>query len=98
MDLRRHCLLRQRGDDCDGDMPSLERTGSTDGSEGMNRQRGSAEGAFIGLLLVLMCVGAWLTHIVDCLVHGLYVLLLVGVFVFPIGIFHGIGVWFGFWA
>lgn len=64
----------------------------------MKKQRGDVAAGLIVGIVFLICLGAWLTHIVDCLVHQLYVLLLVGVFVFPVGIFHGIGVWFGFWA
>ncbi|MBB5508114.1 hypothetical protein [Paraburkholderia atlantica] len=64
----------------------------------MKQQRGDSSVAFIGFFLIFVCIAGWLTHIVDCLMHQLYVLLLVGVFVFPVGIFHGIGVWFGFWA
>lgn len=65
----------------------------------MRKQRGSSSIAgLIGLCMFLVCLAGWFTHIVDCLMHQLYVLLLVGVFVFPVGIFHGIGVWFGFWA
>ena len=64
----------------------------------MKKQQGSTTASFIGLMLILACIGGYLTHIVDCLVHQLYVLLLVGVVIFPLGIFHGIGVWFGFWA
>lgn len=40
-------------------------------------------------------IGAWLTHVVVCLLNATYVLLLVGTFVFPVGIIHGIGIWFG---
>jgi hypothetical protein len=64
----------------------------------MKKQRGDASGGVILLLVMVVCFAGWFTHIVDCLIHQLYVLLLVGVFVFPVGIFHGIGVWFGFWA
>jgi len=64
----------------------------------MKKQRGNATAGLIVALVFLISLAGWLTHIVDCLVHQLYVLLLVGVFVFPVGIFHGIGVWFGLWA
>lgn len=64
----------------------------------MKKQRGSTSAGFIALFVFAISLAGWLTHIVDCLMHQLYVLLLVGVFVFPVGIFHGIGVWFGFWA
>jgi hypothetical protein len=65
---------------------------------GMKKQRGEASFGMVAMIVFLISLAGWLTHIVDCLIHQLYVLLLVGVFVFPVGIFHGIGVWFGFWA
>jgi hypothetical protein len=64
----------------------------------MKKQRGNSSAGFLLLLLFVLSFAGWLTHIIDCLTHQLYVLLLVGVFVFPVGIFHGIGVWFGLWA
>ena len=46
-------------------------------------------------LFVLVFVSAWLTHIINCLLVGKYLLLIAGAFVFPVGIIHGIGLWFG---
>lgn len=40
-------------------------------------------------------VAAWITHIIVCLSAAKYTLLLVGAFVFPVGIIHGVGIWFG---
>jgi hypothetical protein len=58
MDLRRHCLLRQRSDDCDGDLQALERTGSTDGSGGMKKQRGATLIELLMLIwIVVVCTG-----------------------------------------
>ena len=38
---------------------------------------------------------AWLTHIIVCLVKAKYLLLIAGAFVFPVGVIHGVGLWFG---
>jgi hypothetical protein len=62
------------------------------------RHNHNGTAVLMAILFFCLCASAWLTHIVDCLVKGLYVLLLVGAVVFPIGIFHGMGVWFGVWA
>lgn len=52
------------------------------------------------------CVAAWVTHIVvaiSVLIGGSSIsiaygiLLAVGVFMPPVGVIHGIGVWFGAW-
>ena len=47
------------------------------------------------IILYIALVGAWLTHIVSCLLHGKYMLLIAGAFIFPVGVIHGIGLWFG---
>jgi len=40
---------------------------------------------------------AWLTSIVFCATNGLRGLLIASAALFPVGIVHGIGVWFGGW-
>jgi hypothetical protein len=49
------------------------------------------------LLMMGFCYAAWLTSIVFCAVHGARPLLIAAATFFPIGIVHGIGVWFGGW-
>ena len=44
-----------------------------------------------------LCYAAWLTSIVFCATHDAWLLLLIAIALFPIGIVHGIGVWFGGW-
>lgn len=43
------------------------------------------------------CYAAWLTSIVFCAVSGQKPLLIASAAFFPVGIVHGIGVWFGGW-
>lgn len=40
---------------------------------------------------------AWLTHIIASIGSESWGLLIAGAIMFPIGIIHGIGVWFGAW-
>ena len=40
---------------------------------------------------------AWLTSIVFCAEHGLRPLLIASAMFFPVGVVHGVGVWFGGW-
>lgn len=47
-------------------------------------------------LLVSISIIAWVTHVIASISGGLWALLLAGILVPPIGIIHGIGVWFGF--
>jgi hypothetical protein len=49
------------------------------------------------LVGVAICYAAWLTSIVFCAVHGARPLLIASAAFFPVGIVHGIGVWFGGW-
>jgi hypothetical protein len=44
-----------------------------------------------------LCYAAWLTSIVFCAAHGAMPLLIAAAAFFPIGIVHGVGVWFGGW-
>lgn len=48
----------------------------------------------VGLFLTL---AAWLTHVVVCLKAGSRGFLIAGALFFPIGITHGVGLWFGVW-
>lgn len=48
------------------------------------------------LILGLTFVAAWLTHIITCIQDERFLLLLAGAIMFPIGIIHGFGKWFGF--
>jgi hypothetical protein len=47
------------------------------------------------LLLLLGSAAAWITHVIVCIHHAAWVLLLFGCFVAPVGVIHGIGVWMG---
>jgi len=49
------------------------------------------------LLGCAFCYAAWLTSIVFCAVSGQRPLLIAAATFFPVGIVHGIGVWFGGW-
>ncbi len=44
-----------------------------------------------------VCYSAWLTSIVFCAANGVRPLLIAAAAFFPIGIIHGIGIWFGGW-
>lgn len=46
-------------------------------------------------LIIAMCA-AWLTHVITCLLVGKWGFLLVGAFVFPIAVIHGVMIWFGY--
>lgn len=43
----------------------------------------------------LTCVFAWITHVVVSIKTASWALLFAGAFIFPVGIIHGVGLWFG---
>ncbi len=49
------------------------------------------------VLALAIAYSAWLTSIVFCATNGMRPLLIADATFFPVGIVHGIGVWFGGW-
>ncbi len=49
------------------------------------------------LFLADFCNSAWLTSIVFCASNGCRPLLIASAMCLPVGIVHGVGVWFGGW-
>ncbi len=47
------------------------------------------------VMFAVIMVAGWLTHIIHCLIEAKYLLLIAGAFVAPVGVIHGIGLWFG---
>lgn len=45
----------------------------------------------------LFTYSAWLTSIVFCSANGLRPLMIAAAAFFPVGVVHGIGIWFGGW-
>lgn len=48
----------------------------------------------MGWIFVLGFLAAWLTHVFSCFAHAAWGFLLAGAIFFPIGILHGIYLWF----
>lgn len=48
------------------------------------------------LAIIIVPAAAWITHVVVCLKTAAWGFLIAGAILFPIGIIHGIGLWFGF--
>ena len=57
----------------------------------------SETGALMGIGLAVVAVAAWFTHVIVCLKAGAWGFLIAGAIFFPIGIVHGVGIWFGAW-
>ena len=52
-------------------------------------------GMYVWIALGLACIAAWMTHIIHCLMMAKYLLLIAGAFIAPVGVIHGVSVWFG---
>ncbi len=59
----------------------------------MKTQRGNADVAVLAILFWV--VASWLTHVVVCLKTASWGFLIAGAILFPIGVIHGTGIWFG---
>lgn len=55
-------------------------------------------GCLTASLVTLVPFAGWLTHVIHCLQTGEWGFLIAGAIVAPIGVIHGWGLWFGFFA
>jgi len=46
-------------------------------------------------VVVALVVSGWLTHVIVCLKTGQWGFLIGGAIFAPVGVIHGIGIWFG---
>ena len=51
--------------------------------------------SIVGLLLIVAMIPAWITHVVYSITNELWVVLVVGAVVPPVGVIHGFMIWFG---
>jgi hypothetical protein len=51
----------------------------------------------IGLVIVLIALGAWFTHVIACLAASSWGFLIAGALFFPVAVVHGVGIWLGVW-
>lgn len=49
------------------------------------------------LAIVIASIAAWITHVVVCIKTASWLFLIAGAIFAPVGVVHGIGVWFGIW-
>ena len=54
-------------------------------------------GGLMALIFMIGMAGAWITSIAACVYQDLFWLLLAVIFLPPIGVVHGVGVWIGIW-
>lgn len=49
----------------------------------------------VGMLASLVFAAAWVTHVVICIQVQAWILLVIGVVFFPVGVIHGLMIWVG---
>jgi hypothetical protein len=52
-------------------------------------------GILFGGAFIFTTLAAWVTHIVVCIQGAAWWLLTIGAFMAPVGVIHGIMIWFG---
>jgi len=45
------------------------------------------------VVILIVCVLAWFTHVITCLASGFWGFLIAGALLFPIAIIHGLMIW-----
>lgn len=63
----------------------------------MSINKTSLGGCLTILAIAVVPLAAWLTHVINTIQNEEWVFLLAGAIFAPIGVIHGIGIWFGFW-
>lgn len=63
----------------------------------MNNDTSGTLAGLAGFAFFAAMVLAWFTHIITTIGAGAWGLLIAGALLFPIGIIHGVGIWFGAW-
>lgn len=53
--------------------------------------------ALISIVTSLISFAAWVTHVIVCIKAAEWGFLIAGDVALPVGVVHGIGVWFGAW-
>jgi hypothetical protein len=51
-----------------------------------------------GWVVGLIALAAWVTSVLFCIKHANWLLLIVDAIAGPIGVIHGVGLWFGFFG
>ena len=63
----------------------------------MKYEKGNVEAEELAVTVFVVAIfAAWFTHIIICLSQEAWGFLIAGAIMFPIGIIHGVGLWFGF--
>lgn len=51
----------------------------------------------VWLTIVGTSIAAWCTHVITCIQNEAWLFLIAGAIAAPVGVVHGVGLWFGAW-
>lgn len=63
----------------------------------MNTEATGAAVVLAAFLFVCTLIAAWGTHVIVCIKTASWLFLIAGAIAAPVGIVHGVGIWFGAW-
>jgi hypothetical protein len=55
----------------------------------------SVAGLLAMVAIPIAAIAAWITHVIVCIQASAWVLLAFGCIIAPVGVIHGVGIWFG---
>lgn len=63
----------------------------------MSKNKSSGLGILFLFVFIITSISAWMTHVITCIESEQWGFLIAGAIAAPVGIVHGVGIWFGAW-
>jgi len=63
----------------------------------MSKNKFSGLGILFLFVSIIASISAWMTHVITCIETEQWGFLIAGAIAAPVGIVHGVGIWFGAW-
>ena len=63
----------------------------------MAKNKFSGLGILFLFVSIIASISAWMTHVITCIETEQWGFLIAGAIAAPVGIVHGVGIWFGAW-
>ena len=63
----------------------------------MAKNKSSGLGILFLFVSIIASISAWMTHVITCIETEQWGFLIAGAIAAPVGIVHGVGIWFGAW-
>jgi len=63
----------------------------------MAKNKALGLGTLFLFVFIITSISAWMTHVITCIETEQWGFLIAGAIAAPVGIIHGVGIWFGAW-